>query len=582
MGVSTEDGASAELFPKIGEMVEDEEAAPMELSSLCINCEKQGVTKILMTEIPFFRQVILMSFRCEHCGFANSEIKPGAAVQPLGGCYALQLTETQDLQRQVVKSDTATVRLEELDFEIPPGKGVFTTVEGLFRSALDELRDSQPQRRLVAPEVADQVDEFIARLAMVLAGASFPLKLTIDDPSGNSFLENPNAPKADPKLTYRTYVRSAQVQQKLGLQPVEYELDDEQVAAENQREENAKNQFKATKKGGNVERDASGDSTVMEKEVYELPTPCPMCGTPGTSKSCLTDIPYFQEVVIMGFDCQNDDCNYKTNEIKGAGPIPPKGRLLGLSVKRKGSIPEQPRAFEMDMNRDVVKSNTAGVNIPELEIEITPGSLGGMYTTVEGLLTLAKSSLFESQASDFTQGDSVPEEKRKRWKELEERFEALLRGDLDFTLEIKDPLAASYIYSPDAPNPEPRLQVIDYERSFEDDEELGLNDINTENYQVLPNEPAGQKDVLPAVIEENEEHQVADSDDDIEFHGPFETFQGHRVNMVFRLGTKGLGYYRDVKKSHVSAHNVVERMRRVQADGDATHPNPNAVQEMNM
>jgi zinc finger protein len=46
------------------------------------------------------------------------------------------------LRRQVVKSNTATVTVPELQFEIPPGtqKGVITTMEGLLTDASAGLR----------------------------------------------------------------------------------------------------------------------------------------------------------------------------------------------------------------------------------------------------------------------------------------------------------------------------------------------------------------------------------------------------------------------------------------------------------
>ncbi|XDT05573.1 ZPR1 zinc-finger domain [Nakaseomyces glabratus] len=47
-----------------------------EIESLCMNCEKNGVTRLLLTSIPYFREVVLMSFECPHCGFKNSEIQP--------------------------------------------------------------------------------------------------------------------------------------------------------------------------------------------------------------------------------------------------------------------------------------------------------------------------------------------------------------------------------------------------------------------------------------------------------------------------------------------------------------------------
>ena len=545
-----------------------------------------------------------MSFRCKHCGYSNNEVKPGSAVQPKGGTYELKCTTPSDIQRQLVKSDEATVHFQELDFEIPSGKGVFTTLEGLLHSAYDELNDSQPQRREVAPEIADSVESFLSKLKLTINGEVLPLTVVVDDPTGNSYVENPFAPKPDPNMTYKTYLRTPEMQKKLGLQVIGYEedyesstLEDKQLALDDDdqevtndgkkdsgddridddslSEEEKNNPEQVTKSfvapaGGVLPRDSTNDSTVLEKEVYAIPSPCPVCGCMGLTKSCLTDIPYFQEILIMGFDCISESCGYKTNEIKGAGAVPEKGRSLRLHIAKKGSLAEEPRSFEMDMNRDLVKSNTAGVRIPELEIEVTAGSLGGCYTTVEGLLKLLKESLFEGQVADFLKGDSAVETNRDNFSKLEDRFEGLLRGEEDFVLELFDPLASSFIYSPNAPNPEPRLEVEDYERSFDENEELGLNDIKVDNYDTESIQEAAKSSLSNDLMS-------ASNDDDLMFEGPFETFQGHRPNMVFRIGKKGLGYYHDSKK--ISSLEVLEQMRKIQVDGESVHPNPLAVQE---
>ena len=57
---------------------------------------------------------------------------------------------------QVVKSDSATVRVPELDFEIPAAtqRGSITTVEGLLRDAADALRALQPERTAADPAQA--------------------------------------------------------------------------------------------------------------------------------------------------------------------------------------------------------------------------------------------------------------------------------------------------------------------------------------------------------------------------------------------------------------------------------------------
>lgn len=79
----------------------------------------QGVTRLLLTKIPFYKDVVIMSFSCEHCGYQNNEIQSGGPVAEKGIRFVLNVDELKDLNRQVVKSDYASVRIPELDFEIP-------------------------------------------------------------------------------------------------------------------------------------------------------------------------------------------------------------------------------------------------------------------------------------------------------------------------------------------------------------------------------------------------------------------------------------------------------------------------------
>ena len=103
------------------------------------------------------------------------------------------------------------------------------------------------------------------------------------------------------------------------------------------------------------------------------------------------------------------------------------------------------------------------------------GSLGGMYTTVEGLLTQIIDSMSEN--SPIFLGDSAIEVKKKQYEEFMEQLKAMRDGKREFTLDIVDPLANSWIYSDCAPNPDPRLEVVDYQRTFEENEKLGINDM---------------------------------------------------------------------------------------------------------
>lgn len=57
------------------------------------------------------------------------------------------------------------------------------------------------------------------------------------------------------------------------------------------------------------------------------------------------------------------------------------------------------------------------------------------------------------------------------------------QGKRKFTLILTDPLSHSFISNPNQPNADPRLTVQFRPRSFEENEELGLNDMKVENYQ---------------------------------------------------------------------------------------------------
>jgi len=45
-----------------------------EIESLCMECKEQGVTKFMYTKIPMFKDIILSSFLCDHCGNKNTEV----------------------------------------------------------------------------------------------------------------------------------------------------------------------------------------------------------------------------------------------------------------------------------------------------------------------------------------------------------------------------------------------------------------------------------------------------------------------------------------------------------------------------
>ncbi|KAI3824395.1 hypothetical protein L1987_05853 [Smallanthus sonchifolius] len=173
---------------------DDDDAPVYQVESLCMRCGENGTTRFLLTLIPHFRKILLSAFECPHCGERNNEVQFAGEIQPRGSCYRLEVSsgDQKMLDRQVVKSETATIKIPQLDFEIPPEsqRGSLTTVEGILVRAADELLALQEERKKVDPQTAEAIDEFIPKLRACATGTS-SFTFILDDPAGNSFIENP-------------------------------------------------------------------------------------------------------------------------------------------------------------------------------------------------------------------------------------------------------------------------------------------------------------------------------------------------------------------------------------------------------
>lgn len=404
------------------------------IESLCTSCHDQGETRLLMTRIPHYREVILTSFECQHCGNRNNGIQPGS-VQEMGVNYRLNVKSKKDLCRQLVKSDVATVCVPEVELEIPPEgeKGEITTVEGVLRKTIEGLNLQQELRRQEQPDVAQLIDNFITKLNNLLE-LDEPFTLTLDDPSGNSFLENLCAPLPDPELTQNNYKRNKQQNEQIGF----YEQDEEDTS----------------------------ETEDIKDEVLQFETLCDKCTRPVSTNMKVTKIPHFKEVIIMATSC--DGCGNRTNEVKSGSGISPLGKKMKLRL-----------TDPYDMARDVLKSEHCSIEIPEIELFVGGGLLGGKFTTLEGLLHNIRDDL---ASNPFLMGDSVESERKRPMDKLLDDINKIIDGSLSAHIIMCDPTGNSYLQNIYAPDDDPEMTVEEYERTFEENEELGLNDMKTENY----------------------------------------------------------------------------------------------------
>ncbi|UZJ51511.1 hypothetical protein CBS101457_000831 [Exobasidium rhododendri] len=555
------------FFKPIGQHVGDEEAEGKdqlmttgsdgeqrmveEIESLCFECEQQGTTRLLLTYIPYFREVIVVSFFCPHCGNRNNEIQSAGEIQPKGCIYTVHVTNVEDLNRQVVKSEYATITIPEIQLTIPNKRGQLTTVEGVLSDTLRDLEMGQAVRKHTQPDVYAKIEALCDRLRGILGetkeddpaagqeravlegegaensaytlrslgpvgGGSHsnntkdpsrtfaPITLKMDDPSGNSFLEFVGTIEGkginDNKWSKRDYPRTREQNTLIGLgiqEQSEPSSEDASAVAgvkdvrgggagqkggvptveeprEHKRSKGPEGEAVPTSSvqaatqeeegGGGFSKEA-GETQFNNEEVFSFDGVCSSCGAALKTHMKKVNVPYFKDILIMSTNC--DACGYRDNEVKSGSAIPPKGKKLTLRVEDAE-----------DLSRDVLKSESAGFSIPDIDLHLSPGTLGGRFTTLEGLLQQVYDELSERV---LMRGDSSLH--ASNFEGFLGKLKKVMSAEIcPFTVILDDPLADSYIQNPYAPEKDEQIEEEEYERTYDQNEDLGLNDIKVEDY----------------------------------------------------------------------------------------------------
>lgn len=480
-----------------------------EISSIhecyCPACQgDQATTTVLLTKVPYFREILLMNLSCAVCGYRIAESFFGGEIQDKGHRITLTVMQSKDFNRQIVKSDSASIFLPALKLEIPATtqKGKITTLEGILRTVADQLSVQQSERLLLGDVdnfhrcvvVIDTLRRWTGQTEITLEDKAplglehtsiFPFDVILDDPVGNSFIENLQAPKRDPQLNHTQYFRTPEQDACLGIVPA-------LQAKTNLQQKDATPHYSV-----HASRHETLDSLEhwdSNDEVMKFPTTCPNCRCSTETNMCLINIPHFQQVILMCMVCP--ECGYRSNDIQGNnGAISEYGTRLTLNVTDMD-----------DLSRDVLKSNTAAIRIPEIDLEIEGGSLGGLYSTVEGILTKIVDHL--ETMNPFGMGDSA----EPKWGDggplpdgdLPDRYRAFLKKTKEmmqgrhvpFRLILSDPLSNSFVgprrgkltwvkatKTGSPQHIDQNLILETYNRTDTDNEILGLCDIVTEGYE---------------------------------------------------------------------------------------------------
>lgn len=124
-------------------------------------------------------------------------------------------------------------------------------------------------------------------------------------------------------------------------------------------------------------------------------------------------------------------CGYRDNEVKSGAAISAQGKRIILKCEDRE-----------DLSRDILKvsksqflarlyyysyaleqSETAGLTIPEIDLVLTNGTLGGRFTTVEGILD----QIYDELAEKAFVGDSSEVKERATYSDFLTGLKAVRR-----------------------------------------------------------------------------------------------------------------------------------------------------------
>lgn len=211
-----------------------------------------------------------------------------------GTIYTAKILTREDLDRQIVKSETCEIVLPEFELTIPPHRGQLTNVEGILRDAVKDLSAGQALRRVQDLPAYEKIQNILDRFKEIIAdtddeyededestkrdpvkGKLFaPFTIKVDDPAGNSFIEF-HGSMSDPKWNLRQYNRTREQNIALGLIPADT------------------NDQASLSKAPPKEQLALVDEMEAE-EVLIFPGTCPSCRLPLDTRMKKVTIPYFK------------------------------------------------------------------------------------------------------------------------------------------------------------------------------------------------------------------------------------------------------------------------------------------------
>ncbi|TGC10550.1 ZPR1 zinc finger domain-containing protein [Methanolobus halotolerans] len=158
-------------------------------------------------------------------------------------------------------------------------------------------------------------------------------------------------------------------------------------------------------------------------------TSCPLCQKELIINWQGDDIPYFGEIMYVAARCE---CGFRFTDtiiLTQSDPV-----RYELKIGKLG-----------DLGSRVVRSTSGTIRIPELGIDVEPGSMSDSYVTnIEGVLDRILNVVVTATRWAEDEGD---DEKYSRGLEIQQILRDAMDGTKELTVVIEDPLGNSAIIS---------------------------------------------------------------------------------------------------------------------------------------
>ena len=135
-------------------------------------------------DIPYFGKCYLFSMNCSVCKYNKSDIEAVERKEP--STFTFEVKSKKDLNVRVVKSSEATIKIPQLKLSVTPGpasEGFVSNIEGVlerFKRIIESEKDNADD-----DETRTKAKNLLKKLWKVML-AEVPIKVIIEDPSGNS------------------------------------------------------------------------------------------------------------------------------------------------------------------------------------------------------------------------------------------------------------------------------------------------------------------------------------------------------------------------------------------------------------